>query len=67
MLILRGADGKSYAFRSVDKDPTAALPSAWRGTIAEDILQDQISSQHPAGALVADRLEEAARSTAGFW
>ncbi|UCF20675.1 MAG: BamA/TamA family outer membrane protein [Gemmatimonadota bacterium] len=59
-LILRGADGKSYAFRSVDKDPTSVLPAAWRGTIAEDILQDQISSQHPAAALVVDKLEEAA-------
>lgn len=60
LLELEGADRRRYFFRSVDKDPTGALPVVWRATIAAEILQDQISSQHPASELVADRLEEAA-------
>jgi hypothetical protein len=40
-------------FRSADKDPTRALlPTRLRRTPAASILQDQISSHHPAGALV---------------
>ncbi len=55
-----GADGRRYTFRSVDKDPRAALAPHLQRTIAADIVQDQISSQHPFGALVADRIEQAA-------
>ena len=52
-LRLRGADGRQYVFRSADKDPTRALLTArLRRTPAANILQDQISSHHPAGALV---------------
>lgn len=58
VLLFEGADGKRYAFRSVDKDPTAILPEQYRETIAADIIQDQISATHPAGALVTDYLEE---------
>lgn len=52
-LRLRGADGRQYSFRSVDKDPTAILPDELRETIAGRLVQDQISAGHPAGALVA--------------
>jgi hypothetical protein len=58
ILQFEGADGKRYAFRSVDKDPTAVLPEAYRETVAADILQDQISASHPMGALISDYLEE---------
>ena len=46
-----GADGREYVFRSVDKDPTLALPPELRATFARDIIQDQISSAHPGGPL----------------
>jgi hypothetical protein len=59
-LRLRAPDGRQFNFRSVDKDPSAVLPPDLRGTFADDIVQDQISSSHPAGALVADRLLTAA-------
>jgi hypothetical protein len=48
-----------YAFRSVDKDPSAILPEELRGTLVDRIVQDQISSGHPAGALVVAPLLEA--------
>ncbi len=55
-----GADGQQYAFRSVDKDPTLAMPPDLRETFARDLLQDQISSAHPGGPLVVAPLLEAA-------
>jgi len=55
-----GADGREYVFRSVDKDPTLALPPELRATFARDIIQDQISSAHPGGPLVVAPLLDAA-------
>src|SRR5688572_22318815 len=45
-LALRGADGRSYTFRGVDKDPTSILPAELQGTIADRIVQDQIAAAH---------------------
>jgi len=59
-LALKGADGRAYTFRGVDKDPTAVLPPFLVGTIADRVVQDQISSAHPAGPLVAGPIMEAA-------
>ncbi|MGE5745431.1 MAG: BamA/TamA family outer membrane protein [Gemmatimonadota bacterium] len=56
---LRGADRQEYVFRSVDKDPTLALPPELRRTFARDVLQDQISSGHPGAPLVVAPLLEA--------
>jgi hypothetical protein len=55
-LRFRGADGREYAFRSVDKDPGRGTG---RGGPAARVLQDQVSSQNPAGAIVAGRLMDA--------
>jgi hypothetical protein len=51
-----GADGREYSFRSINKDPTAVLPDELRESLAADVVQDQISSQHPYGAVVADSI-----------
>lgn len=59
-LRFQGADGHEYVFRSVDKDPTLALPPELRATFARAIIQDQISSAHPGGPLVVAPLLEAA-------
>lgn len=56
-LRFRGADGRVYAFRGVDKDPGRG--DEGRSGVAERLLQDQVSSQNPAGALVAGRLMDA--------
>jgi hypothetical protein len=55
-LWLAGADGKPYAFRSVYKNATPLVPELLRNTFVEQIAQDQMSTQFPAGALVADSL-----------
>lgn len=55
-----GADGRQYAFRSVDKDPTVVLPEDLRETFADRVFQDQISAGHPAGALIVGPILTAA-------
>ena len=57
-LHMRGADGRRYVFRSVDKTPTDLLEE-FEGTPLHAILQDQISSFHPSGAPVVARLLDA--------
>jgi hypothetical protein len=59
-LRLEGENGKEYAFRSVDKDPSGALPPELRNTAAADIARDQTSAAHPAGALVVAPILRAA-------
>jgi hypothetical protein len=54
-----GSDGREYAFRSVDKDPSAVIDSIFRGTVVDDLVQDGISAAHPFGALVAAPLLDA--------
>src|SRR5690348_17134160 len=59
VLRLLGKDGRQYAFRSIEKDPTLALPPELRATFARDLVQDQISSAHPGGPLVVAPLLDA--------
>jgi hypothetical protein len=49
---LRGANGREYVFRSVDKDPTLVLPEPLRRTVVRHIVRDMTSIGHPVGALV---------------
>ncbi|HEX2202906.1 MAG TPA: hypothetical protein VHG91_06400 [Longimicrobium sp.] len=59
-LRFRGADGREYAFRSVNKEQGRGLGEAQRGTLLQSVLQDQVSSLVPGGPLVSDALETAA-------
>jgi hypothetical protein len=59
-LRFRGADQREYVFRSVDKDQTGGLHEDLHGTVTAQIVQDQVSSKHPGGALVIAPLLEAA-------
>jgi hypothetical protein len=59
-LRLKGADGKQYQFRSLEKDPASVLPPELRNTVAADILRDQTSAQHPAGMVAVGPLLDAA-------
>jgi len=55
-LEMDGADGRTYVFRSLDKDPTPAVPPIFRGTVAHRLVQDAISAAHPGGAIIAASL-----------
>src|SRR5262245_7011137 len=59
-LALRGADGRDYTFRAIDKDPTDVLPEELQDTWARSLVQDQIAANHPAAFLVVDELMDAA-------
>jgi hypothetical protein len=59
-LRLQARDGRQYVLRSVDKNTQAVIPKALRGTLADDLLQDQISAAHPYGALAVPDLARAA-------
>ncbi|MDX1629634.1 MAG: hypothetical protein R3345_13095, partial [Fulvivirga sp.] len=59
-LKLKGADGKLYSLRSIQKDPSPTLPKPLQYSFADDIVQDQISASHPLGAFILPPLAEAA-------
>jgi hypothetical protein len=50
--------GREWVFRSVDKDDVV-MPPRFEGTVVEDIMRDQVSSSHPAAALIAARIQDA--------
>lgn len=60
VLHFEAADGRKWKVRSVDKDPTPVLPEELRDTFAVELVRDQTSAAHPAGALIVDALAEAA-------
>ncbi|HEX2206843.1 MAG TPA: BamA/TamA family outer membrane protein [Longimicrobium sp.] len=59
-LRFRGADGREYVFRSLDKDATQGLHPDLRNTLPDRVVQDQVSVALPGGVLVASALQEAA-------
>ena len=59
-LRFESGDGRRFRVRSVDKDPTPTLPPDLRDTFAEWVVQDQISTAHPAGPIIVDGLADAA-------
>ena len=46
-LAFTGADGRSYTFRWIDKDPSRLLPEEWRETVVADYVKDQTAASHP--------------------
>jgi Omp85 superfamily domain len=54
-----GADGHEYVLRAADKVAAYAVAPELRGTLVQDLIQDQTSASHPFSAAVADRLEAA--------
>jgi hypothetical protein len=55
-LRLKADDGRQFVFRSVDKDPIAALPPEFRNTVITDIIRQITPTEHPYGALVVSSL-----------
>ena len=54
-LRFKNAAGYEYVFRLVDKEHTNP-PPGWENTVVDWIARDQVSSHHPAGAVVSDTL-----------
>lgn len=57
-LRLRDKSGKEWVLRAVDKNPTQALPARFRGTLAQDVVQEFNSASHPYGALTIPSLAQ---------
>jgi hypothetical protein len=58
-LRLEAADGKQYVLRSIYKDASLILPEFARNTVIDTIFQDQMSMDHPYGALIIGPLADA--------
>lgn len=52
-------NGKEYALRTVQKYPEQGMAENLRATIAKDIAQDQVSTNHPFASLVVPPLATA--------
>jgi hypothetical protein len=66
-LAFKGADGRNYTFRGLEKDPTGLLDEDLRGTVVEKLVRDQMAAQHPASEVVARVLLEAAGVPVPAW
>ena len=51
-LKFKSTDGKKFAFRPIDKDPTKVLSNILARSFYGDLVQDLTSHQHPYGSLV---------------
>ena len=63
-MTLLDKQGREWSLRTIDKDPTLALPAPLRGSFANSIVQDFISASHPYGALPVPVLSDAVGLTA---
>ncbi|KAA3438073.1 hypothetical protein [Rufibacter hautae] len=52
--------GREYVLRSVDKDPSKALPKNLQKTFIAKLMRDQTSVIHPYGAFIVPALAQAA-------
>ena len=59
-LRLEDSLGREFVLRSIDKDPSKALPASLRKTFIANIMRDQTSVIHPYGAFLVPVLADAA-------
>ncbi|UCH66602.1 MAG: BamA/TamA family outer membrane protein [Ignavibacterium sp.] len=54
-----GGDGRRYKFRSINKDVGRSLPPDFKGSVVDNLLQDQVSVTNPVSAVVVALLMDA--------
>ncbi|WP_052732221.1 hypothetical protein [Hymenobacter terrenus] len=59
-MTLHGAEGREYALRGLDKEPSKTLPRVLRGTFLLNAVRDATSAAIPYGALTVPPLARAA-------
>lgn len=59
-LRLRSPDNREYVLRSIDKSRDEVIPTAFKGSFVEKIIQDGVSMSHPYGAFALAGMQEAA-------
>jgi hypothetical protein len=57
-------NGKQWVLRSVDKNPTKALPANFRGSLAQDLVQEFNSAAHPYAPLTISTMAKALKIAA---
>ncbi|MGZ8549016.1 MAG: metallophosphoesterase [Chitinophagaceae bacterium] len=57
-LKLKDKQGMEWSLRTIDKDPTAAIPRNFRESFASNIVQDLISAAHPFSPLAIPTLAD---------
>lgn len=55
-LALVGANGSTFTFRKLMKQPERTIPKEWLGTEVEVIVKDQTSAAHPAATAIVGSL-----------
>jgi hypothetical protein len=55
-LQLKDKQGREWALRTIDKDPSAAIPENFRQSFASNIVQDLISAAHPYAPLTVPEM-----------
>ncbi|MES2454714.1 MAG: BamA/TamA family outer membrane protein [Bacteroidota bacterium] len=58
-LRLEDPSGKEWTLRTIQKYPERGLPESLKPTIAKDIVQDQVSTNHPFASLIVPPLAAA--------
>ncbi|WP_192820989.1 hypothetical protein [Rufibacter sp. LB8] len=59
-LRLQDSVGREFVLRSIDKDPSKALPKGLQKTFVANLMRDQTSVIHPYGAFIVPHLANAA-------
>ncbi|HXA01048.1 MAG TPA: metallophosphoesterase, partial [Cytophagaceae bacterium] len=59
-LKVRNLDDQEFKLRTVNKESEKILPEEYRNSVVEDLVADQISAQHPYGAITVTPIAEAA-------
>ena len=58
-LTLKAPDGRLFALRSLDKDPSRILPAFWQKTFVANFVRDGTAAGNPYAALVVPPLAQA--------
>lgn len=58
-LRLKDKQGREWVLRSINKDLSKILPASFRGNVAQDYIQDFISTAHPYSPLIVPPLANA--------
>jgi hypothetical protein len=57
-LAMKGANGRSFTFRKLEKHPERVLPEAWRDSELGAIAFDQTAAAHPAATVIIGALAQ---------
>jgi hypothetical protein len=58
-LAMKGADGRGYTFRKLQKHPERVLPKEWQDSELKAIAVDQTAAAHPAATAIVGSLARA--------